>query len=90
MTRHSDPAAVAAQLPANHWYELLLERLDEEGHREQFVRQCTYCHQQGNSATRLQRDPEEWRKVLALMARMGAGLDEDLRYADSRDPKLGL
>ena len=85
MTRHQDPAAVAAQLPANHWYELLLEKLDEEGDREQFVRQCTYCHQQGNSATRLQRDPEEWRKVLALMARMGAGLDEDLR---TRIPEL--
>lgn len=81
MRRLTDPAAVAAQLPANHWYALVLERLESEHHREQFVRQCTYCHQQGNPATRLQRDPGEWRKVLALMARMGAGLDEDLSAA---------
>jgi len=79
MKRHLDPARIAAQLPANHWYALVLEQLENERHREQFVRQCTYCHQQGNPATRLQRDPEEWQKVLALMARMGAGLDEDLR-----------
>jgi len=79
MIRHTDPAAVAAQLPANHWYELLLDQLESEHDREQFVRQCTYCHQQGNPATRLQRDEAEWQKVLALMARMGAGLDEDLR-----------
>ena len=79
MHPHTDPALVAAQLPANHWYALVLERIDNEKHREQLVRQCTYCHQQGNAATRLQREPEEWTKVLALMARMGAGLDEDLR-----------
>ena len=78
MTRHTDPAAVAAQLPANHWYELLLDQLQSEHDREQFVRQCTYCHQQGNPATRLQREEGEWQKILALMARMGAGLDEDL------------
>jgi len=85
MVRHTDPAEVAAQLPANHWYALVLEQLTDEYDREQFVRQCTFCHQQGNSATRIQRDPEEWRKVLALMARMGAGLDEDLR---KRVPEL--
>jgi virginiamycin B lyase len=79
MTRLDDPRQIADQLPANQWYQLALERIESEHHREQFVRQCTYCHQQGNAATRLQRDPEEWRKVLALMARMGAGLDEDLR-----------
>ena len=78
MQRHTDPAEVAAQLPANHWYELLLNELDTEKDREQFVRQCTFCHQQGNAATRLQRDEGEWDKVLTLMARMGAGLDEDL------------
>ncbi|MCZ6657567.1 MAG: carboxypeptidase regulatory-like domain-containing protein [Gammaproteobacteria bacterium] len=85
MVRHTDPALVAAQLPANHWYELLLNKLESEHDREQFVRQCTFCHQQGNPATRLQRDPEEWSKILALMARMGAGLDEDLR---ERVPEL--
>lgn len=77
MTRLTDPALVAAQLPANHWYGLVLEQLDSEYEREQLVRQCTYCHQQGNAATRLQRSPEEWQKVLSLMARMGGGLDQE-------------
>ena len=78
MNRETDPARVAEQLPANHWYALVLEQLDSEYEREQLVRQCTYCHQQGNAATRLVRSPEEWRKVLALMARMGGGLDAEL------------
>jgi streptogramin lyase len=79
MVRHTDAAMVAAQLPANHWYALVLEQLTDEYEREQLVRQCTFCHQQGNEATRLQRDPEEWQKVLSLMARMGGGLDMDFR-----------
>ena len=85
MVRHTDPAKVAAQLPANHWYALVLEKLTDEHEREQFVRQCTYCHQQGNAATRLVRNEQEWEKVLSLMARMGAGLDEKLRV---RVPEL--
>ncbi len=85
MERHTDPAEVAAQLPANHWYALLLEKIDDEADREQFVRQCTYCHQQGSASTRLIREPEEWDKILALMARMGGTLDADLR---ARVPEL--
>ncbi len=77
MARLDDMEKVAAQLPANHWYGLVLERLETEYEREQLVRQCTYCHQQGNSATRLVRSQEEWRKVLNLMARMGGGLDRE-------------
>ncbi len=79
LVRETDPAAVAAQLPANRWYGLVLDKFTDERHREQLVRQCTFCHQQGNRATRLHRDPEEWDKLLALMGRMGAGLDDDLR-----------
>jgi streptogramin lyase len=96
MRRHTDPALVAAQLPANHWYALVLQRIDNEEHREQLVRQCTYCHQQGNTATRLQREPEEWAKVLALMARMGGGLDKDLReqvptlFNEAYDPATAI
>ncbi len=77
--RESDPLDVAAQLPANRWFALALERLDDERDREEFVRQCTYCHQQGNWATRVVRDPEEWRKVLDLMGRMGGILRPALR-----------
>lgn len=79
MNRHTDPAEVAAQLPANHWYQLVLEQLTDEREREQMVRQCTYCHQQGSAATRVKRDDVEWQKVLSLMARMGGGLDMEFR-----------
>jgi virginiamycin B lyase len=43
------------------------------------VRQCTYCHQQGSAATRLDREDWQWEKVLALMARMGGTLSPELR-----------
>jgi streptogramin lyase len=79
MEPERDPAAVAAQLPANRWYELLLARVDDPAQREELKRQCTYCHQQGSAATRKLRDPEEWQKVLALMGRMGGMLSRDLR-----------
>jgi streptogramin lyase len=79
LQRETDPAVVASQLPANRWYGLLLDRIDDETQREQLVRQCTYCHQQGNWATRVQRPDEQWRKVLSLMARMGGGLSPELR-----------
>lgn len=85
LQRENDPAELAAQLPANHWYALLLARLDDARDREQLKRQCTYCHQQGSLQTRVRRSPEEWQKVLALMARMGGTLDADLR---ARIPEL--
>ena len=43
------------------------------------MRQCTYCHQQGNAATRLEREDWRWEKVLTLMARMGGTLTPELR-----------
>lgn len=79
LERETDPEAVAAQLPANHWYQLVLERIEDPAQREELKRQCTYCHQQGNLATRRLRDPEEWQKVLALMGRMGGLVSRDLR-----------
>lgn len=74
-----DPAALAGQLPANRWLALLLAKLPDPAEREEFVRQCTYCHQQGSAATRRLRDEAEWRKVLSLMARMGGTLSPALR-----------
>jgi streptogramin lyase len=79
MERESDPAAVAAQLPANRWYGLVLAQLSDADQREELKRQCTYCHQQGSPATRLVRSNEEWRKVLLLMGRMGGMVSRDLR-----------
>jgi len=96
MTRETDPAAVAAQLPANRWYALLLDSIENPAHREELVRQCTYCHQQGNWATRVQRPHEQWEKVLALMARMGGGLSAELRaqvpelFNTAYDPKTAV
>ena len=79
LERETDPASVAGQLPANRWFALVLEQIEDEAQREELVRQCTYCHQQGNWSTRMQRPEEQWNKVLHLMARMGAGLSSDVR-----------
>jgi streptogramin lyase len=77
LERETDPGRIAEQLPASRWYALALEKLDDV-QREELVRQCTYCHQQGSRATRTLRDEAEWRKVLALMARMGGILSSEL------------
>ncbi|MBW2279775.1 MAG: carboxypeptidase regulatory-like domain-containing protein [Deltaproteobacteria bacterium] len=79
LERETDPASVAGQLPANRWWALVLEKVDDPAQREELVRQCTYCHQQGNWATRMLRPEEQWQKVLHLMARMGAGLSTEMR-----------
>jgi streptogramin lyase len=75
----TDPRELAWQLPANRWLKLALDRFPDDDAREEFKRQCGYCHQQGSWATRVQRSPEEWRKLLALMARMGGILTPRMR-----------
>ncbi|MFQ5417482.1 MAG: hypothetical protein ACE5FL_10595 [Myxococcota bacterium] len=96
LERETDPAAVAAQLPANRWYGLVLGRLEDADQREELKRQCTYCHQQGSRATRLVRSDEEWRKVLLLMGRMGGIVSNDLRaripglFNDAYDPAVAI
>ncbi|HJQ85164.1 MAG TPA: carboxypeptidase regulatory-like domain-containing protein [Candidatus Binatia bacterium] len=79
--RETDPRELAWQLPANRWLALAVAHLPDDEAREEFLRQCTYCHQQGSWATRVQRDPEQWRKLLALMARMGGILSTRTRTA---------
>jgi streptogramin lyase len=79
LERETDPAAVAAQLPANHWYALVLAKVSDPTQREELVRQCTYCHQQGSEATRRIRSEDEWEKVLLLMGRMGGMVSPALR-----------
>jgi virginiamycin B lyase len=81
LERERDPRELAWQLPANRWLALVLPRLPDDTAREEFLRQCTFCHQQGSWATRVQRDPEEWRKIFALMARMGGVLSSHTRSA---------
>jgi virginiamycin B lyase len=75
----ADPRAVAWQLPSSRWMPLLLARLSSDEHREEFTRQCTFCHQQGSWATRVPRSNEEWEKIFKLMARMGGVISSDLR-----------
>ncbi len=75
----TDPRELAWQLPANRWLKLALDKFPDDDAREEFKRQCGYCHQQGSWATRVQRSPEEWRKLLALMARMGGILTPRMR-----------
>ena len=72
LERETDPARLAAQLPANHWSRLVLERLNDGQQREEFKRQCGFCHQQGSLLTRRERTREEWQKLIALMGRMSA------------------
>ncbi len=79
LERETDDAALAEQLPAHRWFQLLTQEITDEGEREHFVRQCTYCHQQGNPATRVPREDWQWDKVLSLMARMGGVLPAELR-----------
>src|SRR5262249_48507195 len=79
--RETDPRELAWQLPANRWLALAMARLPDDAAREEFRRQCTFCHQQGSWATRVQRDPEQWRKVFALMARMSGVLSSPVREA---------
>jgi streptogramin lyase len=79
LTRETDPAAVAAQLPANRWFGLLLAEIEDDAQREEFVRQCTYCHQQGSRATRVPREDWQWQKILSLMSRMGGTLSPEVR-----------
>jgi streptogramin lyase len=77
----TDPHELAWQLPASRWLPLLLERLPDEARREEFTRQCTFCHQQGNWATRVARSEQDWEKIFKLMARMGGVISPGLRAA---------
>ena len=79
LARETDARALAWQLPAYRWLDLALAKMPDDTMREEFVRQCTFCHQQGSWATRVQRDEAEWRKLMALMARMGGVLSPPLR-----------
>jgi virginiamycin B lyase len=81
LERETDPRELAWQLPANRWLGLAVAHLPDDAAREEFLRQCTFCHQQGSWATRVQRDPEEWRKIFTLMARMGGILSTRVRTA---------
>jgi virginiamycin B lyase len=75
----TDPRELAWELPANRWLPLVLARLSSDSHREEFTRQCAYCHQQGAWGTRVQRSHEDWEAIFDRMARMGGGISKGLR-----------
>ena len=79
ITTEDDPNELAWQLPANRWTPLVLERLSSDTRREQFVRQCAYCHQQGSWATRVQRSDEDWHAIFIRMGRMGGTISPELQ-----------
>jgi virginiamycin B lyase len=79
MVRETDPNELAWQLPSSRWLPLLLARLSSNEMREEFIRQCTFCHQQGSWATRVPRSAEDWDKIFKLMARMGGIISPELR-----------
>jgi virginiamycin B lyase len=81
LERETDPALLVEQLPANLWFGLVLERIEDEGERRELKQQCTFCHQQGNFATHRERSREEWEKLILLMGRRGAMITKDLRDA---------
>jgi virginiamycin B lyase len=96
LAAETDPAAAADQLPSNRWFGLLLEKFEHEAQREEFVRQCTYCHQQGSAATRIPREDWQWEKVLTLMARLGGTLSPEVRaqvpglFRSAYDPRTAV
>ncbi len=79
MSVETDPNELAWQLPANRWTPLVLERLSNDTRREEFVRQCAYCHQQGSWATRVQRSDEDWHAIFIKMGRMGGTISPELQ-----------
>jgi len=75
----TDPNELAWQLPANRWTPLMLAKLSSDEKREEFVRQCGYCHQQGNWATRVRRSKEDWENIFNRMERLGGVVSPALR-----------
>jgi virginiamycin B lyase len=79
MAAETDPHKLAWQLPASRWLPLVLVRLSNDSAREQFTRQCAYCHQQGSWATRVPRGRAEWETIFDRMATMGGNISPQLR-----------
>jgi streptogramin lyase len=68
---------IAEQLPANYWFARI--PFPDQRAKEEFARQCTYCHQQGSGATRQPRSEDEWQQIFDRMAVMGGVLSPELR-----------
>ena len=72
MARETDPVALAEAKPANAWLGAL--DVGDAETRKQFMLQCTFCHQQGNAFTRMERTPQVWSDVIYRMIGYGSRL----------------
>jgi len=71
LTVETDPAALAAQQPANAWFAALDFGGDAQL-KKTALEQCGFCHQQGSFFMRRERSAEEWQQVLERMIGYGA------------------
>lgn len=67
----TDPAALAAQQPANAWFAAL-DFGGDAALKKTALEQCGFCHQQGSFFMRRERSAEEWQQVLERMIGYGA------------------
>jgi len=72
LTPERDPAALAAQQPANAWSSTI--DFGDVNLKKEFMLQCNFCHQQGGALLRRERSAEEWRVAMQRMVRYGARL----------------
>jgi len=75
LTPERDPAALAAQQPANAWSSTI--DFGDVNLKKEFMLQCNFCHQQGGALLRRERSAEEWRVAMQRMVRYGARLSSD-------------
>ena len=79
MQPEHDPAALAAQRPANAWSSTL--NLGSVGLKKEFMMQCNFCHQQGGPLLRRDRSADEWSAAIQRMMRYGSRLSSDAQKA---------
>ncbi len=72
-----DPFKLAEQKTSNIWLGALEIGTVED--KKIFQMQCGYCHQQGSSFTRQERNPEDWENTIKRMVRYGSRLPTDLQ-----------
>jgi virginiamycin B lyase len=70
-----DPAALAAQQPANAWASTI--DFGDADMKKEFMLQCNFCHQQGSVLLRRDRSKEEWEATIKRMVRYGARLSTE-------------
>ncbi|MDD3765294.1 MAG: hypothetical protein PHP86_18520 [Nevskiales bacterium] len=70
LERLTDPQAISDQLTASAHAAAL--PFPDQQTKDAFISQCSYCHQQGNSLTRVPRPAEAWSEAIWRMEGYGA------------------